>query len=654
MNGVNRPSVTLLVILASALAVRLAYLYLAVDTPLFDVLLIDSEFYDRRARAIASGDWLGDTPFFMNPFYPYFLAVVYALFDFEYWMVGMVQAVVGTGSCYLIYLLGSHIWRERVGIVAAGLAAVYGPYVFYDGALLTAAPITFLNLAGLYFLLRSQKGSTRWLWGAGIALGFSATARPMVLLFVVVAAWWFLQADRIGGLARWGRVLAGCALVVGAVVVRNYAVGGEWLLTTSSAGMNFYVGNHPGANGIYAQVDFLSSAEPDLERAAFIREAERRTGRMLSPGEASRFWLRDGLRFVWDNPQAYFRLLGRKLYMFWNGVEAQNNLSIYLAQDFVPLLRWLFLGWGVLAPLALVKWVLTGRQQRIAILDLYFLAYLAGCLLFFVSSEYRLPVVPVLLLYAAHWLIDFAAKAASGAYRPLLNSALLVCLVGLPINYRDAGAERLTRKRVDYYNFGTLYQRRGDLDRAEEMYRQALRIDPNFAPARSGLGSVLSREGRDNQAAAVLGTTDVGRGLTLFGKGEYLAAIKLFNAALARGEQALQIYNNIGLCHYRLGKYAEAIDHFDRALAIDPQYGRAYFNLGLVHVATGDDVAAEVAFARVLALETDHAKAHYRRGASLARLGRRVEAEAHWAFLTKEFPGDGRLLAKIDSITQIE
>ncbi|MEE3259578.1 MAG: glycosyltransferase family 39 protein, partial [Candidatus Latescibacterota bacterium] len=175
-------------ILALALVVRLAYLYLAVDTPLFDVLLIDSEFYDRRARSIAGGDWLGDTPFFMNPFYPYFLAVIYSLFGYEYWVVGLVQAVVGTGSCYLMYLLGSQLWRERDGLVAAGLTAVYGPYVFYDGALLTAAPITLLNLASLYFLLQSTNGSRRWLWAGGIAMGFSATARPMVLLFVVLAA----------------------------------------------------------------------------------------------------------------------------------------------------------------------------------------------------------------------------------------------------------------------------------------------------------------------------------------------------------------------------------------------------------------------------------------------------------------------------------
>ena len=178
--------------------------------------------------------------------------------------------------------------------------------------------------------------------------------------------------------------------------------------------------------------------------------------------------------------------------MFWNGVEAQNNLSLYLARDFVPLLRWCVLGWGIVAPLAVVGWA---TSRRSSLLDLYLASYLAACLLFFTSSEYRLPVVPVILLYAACWIVNAAAWATDGAHRRLLGSCLLVALVALPINYRDAGAERLTRKRVDYYNFGTLYQRRGDWAAAEDMFHRVLDIDPSFAPARNGLATVASERG---------------------------------------------------------------------------------------------------------------------------------------------------------------
>ena len=623
-------------ILTAALGVRLAYLYQAVDTPLFDVLLIDSEFYDRRARAIVAGDWLGDQPFFMNPLYPYFLAAIYALLGAEYWWVGVVQAVLGTGSCYLIYALGRKLWRPQIGLLAAGMAAFYQPYVFYDGALLTAAPITFLNLAALYCLAHAQ-GAARWLWGAGLLLGLSATARPMVLLFVAVVAGWFVAQWGRCGWRQWGWVVVGCGLVVGVVAWRNYYVGGEWLLTTSSAGMNFYVGNHPEASGIYAQVDFLPSAEPDLERAAFIREAEARTGRALTPAQASRFWLVAGLRFVAENPLAYLALQGRKLYMFWNGVEAQNNLSLYLARDFVPLLRWCVLGWGLVAPLAVAGWA---ASRRSVLLDLYLASYLAACLLFFTSSEYRLPVVPVVLLYAACWMANVATWARGGARRRLLRSGLLVALVALPINYRDAGAERLTRKRVDYYNFGTLYQRRGAWAASERMFREALRIDPSFAPAATGLAAVLAR--RED------GRTDLKRGLERFGAGEYEAAIAAFSLASPSPGR----HNNLGLCYYRLGQWSDAIEHFHQALALDAGYARAHFNLGLVYAKQGDDQAAADAFAAALELDPNHVQAHYRRGEVLVRSGRPRQAEVHWAFLSARNPDAVRLQAKIDSMKQ--
>ena len=285
-------------------------------------------------------------------------------------------------------------------------------------------------------------------WPRACCWGFRLRRGPWSCYFFesrlcIVAGWFVAQWGRRGW-RQWGLVgTVGCGLVVGAVACRNYLVGGEWLLTTSSAGMNFYVGNHPEANGIYAQVDFLPSAEPDLEREAFIREAEARTGRELTPAQASRYWLVAGLRFAVENPLAYLALQGRKLYMFWNGVEAQNNLSLYLARDFVPLLRWCVLGWGLVAPLAVVGWA---TSRRSPLLDLYLASYLAACLLFFTSSEYRLPVVPVILLYAACWLANAASWATNGAHRRLLGSCLLVALVALPINYRDAGAERLTRK----------------------------------------------------------------------------------------------------------------------------------------------------------------------------------------------------------------
>ena len=655
----------LVILLGVALGLRLIYLLQAVHTPLYEVLLIDSEFYDRYARQIASGGGMGDRVFFMNPFYPYFLGIIYALFGVKWWLVGGVQALMGTANCGLIFWLGRKVESRLVGLVAAGLAAVYGVLVFYDGALLTATPILFFNLLSLVALLQWRGTGRRcWLLGGGVCLGLSATGRPSVLLFVALLCLWFVRGERgwKTGLCSWLVLLLGSGGILGVVGMRNFLVGGEFVLTTSAAGMNFYVGNHPGATGIYAQVDFLSSPEPEKEKGAFLQEARRRSGQYLTPGEASRFWLQEGLAFIVAEPGRYLRLLGRKCYMFWNRVESQNNLSYYFARDFSPLLWFCPIGWGAIIPLALASWFLECRRGRCLLFDLYAGAYLVGCLLFFVSSEYRLPVVPVAVIYAARGIVWGKRRMRERAYRSLAGGVALVGLLAIPVNYTDAFAAQLTTRRVDYYNFGVLYERGQNYEKAERMFRQSLKIDPGFERPHRGLARIYLDQGhlqeamKSREAVERLG----GRleeeqerlllGLHYFTQGEYERALGEWEILVERGTDRPQLFNNLGLCYYKLGRMTEAKERLRRALELAPGYTRALYNLGLVFIAGERPSQAEKAFLQVLGWDERNTKARFKLGEVYARLGRREEAADQWDYLLQIYPDDAQLRTKIDSL----
>lgn len=69
-----RPDPVLLSILFLALVLRAAYAVQASGTPLAEVLLLDSEFYDRQALSLLDGKGWTEGVFFMNPLYPYLLA----------------------------------------------------------------------------------------------------------------------------------------------------------------------------------------------------------------------------------------------------------------------------------------------------------------------------------------------------------------------------------------------------------------------------------------------------------------------------------------------------------------------------------------------------------------------------------------------------
>src|SRR4051794_24095864 len=127
-------------ILALALALRLAHWWAVREQPFFAWLAMDSQEYDRWAQEIAAGDWLGSQVFFQAPLYPYLLAVLYTVFGRSLDAVYLAQIALAVAGCYALYRAGREMAGEDVGLGAALLAAVYGPFLFYDAQLAKESP----------------------------------------------------------------------------------------------------------------------------------------------------------------------------------------------------------------------------------------------------------------------------------------------------------------------------------------------------------------------------------------------------------------------------------------------------------------------------------------------------------------------------------
>ena len=635
----------ILLVLFAASALRLTYVMWLKNTPVGEKMLIDSAYYHREALRLVSEGWIGDQVFFMNPFYSYFLALIYTYLGPSWQWIWIIQSAMGTMICYFTYVLGGRLWNKRVGLIAAAFLALYGALVFYDGALLTASPILFLNTWALMLLFGRKRLHWTSLIGAGILLGLSATARPFSIIFALAMVPIFFRANRAKFVKNVIFLWGGIFLAVMPVIMRNYAIGGEWGLTTSSAGMNFYVGNHPGATGIYAQVDFLSTAEPDREREEFMREADRRCQCELTPGEASRYWFGQGLTFIIEYPQEYGRLLLRKAYFFLNQVESQNNLSFYFARDFSPILRWAFVGWWLVCPLGIAGWFASPRALKWSPLAIYFLCYWLGCMMFFVSSEYRLPVVPVLALYGAHMVLFVWQAVRKGRLVSLSRPFIALVLIAIPVIYKDILAQKLTLRRVDYYNFAALYERDGNMEQAANLYQKSLEIDPYFQPARTGL------ERTKKGAKPTVKVLDQAQ--SAFQRAEYDEAINKFKEAIRRGHNEPETYNNWGLSLYKVGQMQDAEQAFENALKIRPGYDKAAFNMALVKRAQGASDAAHMYIDQALSYNPTYRQALYKRGEWAAEEGNYVRAVSDWEKLSELVGGDERLQVKIDSLNEV-
>ena len=90
--------------------------------------------------------------------------------------------------------------------------------------------------------------------------------------------------------------------------------------------------------------------DPLYEQEDFKKEAEKRSGKMLSPSEASRYWVKESIEYLQNNPFANLKLTGKKLLMFLNSYEIQDNHNFYFHQRYSKILQLLPINFGVVAP----------------------------------------------------------------------------------------------------------------------------------------------------------------------------------------------------------------------------------------------------------------------------------------------------------------
>ncbi|HKQ60794.1 MAG TPA: tetratricopeptide repeat protein [Candidatus Polarisedimenticolaceae bacterium] len=592
------------------LALRLLHLVTIRDSPFSTHLMLDPRFYDAWAQQIVAGTAPADRAFFQDPLYAYVLAAIYAVAGHRPLLVLALQLVLGAGVAPLV-LAGARRWVGEAAARTAGvLAAIYPPSIFYEGILEKTALTTVL--LALAFALASRALTHRrprpWLL-VGALLGLAALNRGNLVLVVPLCAA-ALGARR--GWACGGLLLAGTACVIAPVTLRNRLVGGEWVLTTANAGQNFFIGNNPSNTvGDYQPLPFVG-ANPLHEERDFEREAERRAGRDLRPGEVSRYWMREGLAWVRSAPGAWLALGWRKLRSYWGIYEVPDNLDYYLYRRTAPVLRWPLPGFGVVAPLGLLGLVLAVRRNAwLSLLALFVAGYVASVVAFFVFARFRMAMMPALFVFAGVGAVELlrrARLARGGSWKPLGIAAsaglAAMAFVDLPVRgpadslpFRWAQALRLpTRPETSataHYNLGLAYASAAKdaaedaelLHRAEEELRSSLQEDSRWAKVHLELGKVLARQGRNAEAIACYR-----RGLELE-PAQYVA------------------WHALGLLERRVGDPAAAESAFRRALQLQPRHAPSATRLGEVLLEQGRPAEAAAAFSQALALDPRDAAA---------------------------------------------
>ena len=180
-----------------ALVVRLIYLYEVSKSPTFLTPIVDSDTYDRLARSLAVRKQIEPTFFWQACFYPFFLSRVYLFTGASIICAKLLQILLGSALCVLVYRLGQTVFDRRTGTLAGTITALYGPLIFFESKLLATGWASIWSVVLILLFLKAGEKKGLWLYLAlGICGGLSIITRATFLPFFVAASIWLLFALR--------------------------------------------------------------------------------------------------------------------------------------------------------------------------------------------------------------------------------------------------------------------------------------------------------------------------------------------------------------------------------------------------------------------------------------------------------------------------
>ncbi|NLP09715.1 glycosyltransferase family 39 protein [bacterium] len=437
-----------------AFSLRLIYLQDYRNHPLFAFPQVDAETYLAQAKQMADGRFFQTNrySFYQPPLYPVLLAAcMYGITTQLYW-IHLFQMILGSINCLLLYKVGQYCFPSSAALLAALAAGCYWPLIYFDGELLPPTVAIFFILLVMFFWFKfnnSANGLTLFL--AGASLGFAALTIPNILLFGWTACpivIFFLRSSEKPP-APWMHALksmlifaAASILPLAPVSLYHWHIEKVFVPISHNGGLNFYIGNSPKAENAVG-------IRPGEEWDHFIQTPQRENPhRVLSSAAFSRYWYKKSWQTISRQPLDFVQNTMRKLFCLLDAYETKRNMDIYFFRDkFSPLMKWPLLGFGVVLPFSLLGlvWPRPANPHR-TFLAWYLYIYGFSVILFFVTARHRLPLTPVLLLFAAHaWMQLFHRFRAR---RPPWKQIAFIATTALWIHLDPAGVRPTHAQQV--------------------------------------------------------------------------------------------------------------------------------------------------------------------------------------------------------------
>lgn len=348
--------------------------------------------------------------------YTLYLSLMYFLFGPHPLAARILQAViVGILHPYIAFRIGERLFSKTVGLVAAGITAVYVYFFYYGAALMTEPFYITAILFSLFFGIRlsenlDRKLDTNFGVALGISLGVTVLLRQVFLLFIpFLFLWiWIVRVRRRVELPLLPSLVS-IVLVILFILpasLYNYSRFGRFVLLNTNSGYAFFWGNHP----IHG-TKFIPILPTETYQEMIPEEV-----RHLDEAALDQELLKRGIQFVTDDPGRYVLLSLSRIppyFNFWYSSDSSTLSNISRIGSF-----------GLFLPFMLYGVWLSVKKNAVehgnrflnllfspqGLLMLFAIVYSGVHILTWTLIRYRLPVDAVLIPFAGLALVELAQR----------------------------------------------------------------------------------------------------------------------------------------------------------------------------------------------------------------------------------------------------
>jgi tetratricopeptide (TPR) repeat protein len=190
-------------------------------------------------------------------------------------------------------------------------------------------------------------------------------------------------------------------------------------------------------------------------------------------------------------------------------------------------------------------------------------------------------------------------------------------------------SKNLTIKEI--FSLATKNHASNNIEVAQKLYKEVLKINPNYAPAHNNLGVVFKTLGETHKAKDCYEKSieidpsyaDAYCNLGMIFKEleENQKAIDYYEKAIEINPKHLNAHNNLGVVHQKLTQHQKAKNCYEKAIEINPSNSDSYCNLGTIYGELDENQKAIDYYEKAIEINPKHLNAHNNLGGVYNKLG---------------------------------